>query len=381
MGSIFINYRRDQTAGEAMALFNQLATTIGKDSVFMDVANIALGRDFRQALHDRLASCDLMLALIGRGWVDATNASGHRRLDDPNDYVRLEISAALKRNIPVLPVLVQGVQMPAMEMLPEEMRDFAFRNAFELSHSRWDSDVHEMLKRLGLGNPQGVGSIPEPDAPVGKASTDGASTAVRGSAAEAGATHPPNRKPWLAIAAGTLAALALAAGGLLYVRTVAERDAKIEQTKIEGARAKAAADAQLLASRAEAAKARADAEAASAAVAAAQSCRGPSGQGQGDRCASAEASHAGPADASEAGNRRFGAHIGCPDFAEDREGTRTRRWRCTGLRRGSEAVPHCRRAGERGRAVFARPDVSVRRRSAKGRSAGVGPVSQERDAG
>jgi hypothetical protein len=211
-----------------------------------------------------------MLALIGRGWVDATNASGHRRIDDPNDYVRLEITAALKRNIPVLPVLVQGVQMPAMEMLPEEMRDFTFRNAFELSHSRWDSDVHEMLKRLGLDNPQGAGSIPEAGAPVGKASTDGASTAVRGSAAEAGATRPPNRKPWLAIAAGTLAALALAAGGLLYMRTVAERDARIEQAKIEGARAKAAADAQLLASRVEAAKARADAEAASAAVAAAQ---------------------------------------------------------------------------------------------------------------
>ena len=70
MGSIFINYRRGETAGEAMALFNQLAAALGKDSVFMDVANIDLGRDFREALNERLASCDLMLAIVGRGWVD-----------------------------------------------------------------------------------------------------------------------------------------------------------------------------------------------------------------------------------------------------------------------------------------------------------------------
>jgi hypothetical protein len=80
MGSIFINYRRGETAGEARALFNELAATLGKDSVFMDVDNVTLGRDFRQVLHDRLASCDLMLALIGKDWVDAKNPSGRRRL-------------------------------------------------------------------------------------------------------------------------------------------------------------------------------------------------------------------------------------------------------------------------------------------------------------
>ena len=108
MGTVFISYRREETAGEARALFNDLVARIGKDLVFMDVDNIALGRDFREVLRENLASCDLMLVLIGKRWVDAKDQSGRRRLDDPGDFIRLEIGAALKRNIPVTPVLVQG---------------------------------------------------------------------------------------------------------------------------------------------------------------------------------------------------------------------------------------------------------------------------------
>jgi hypothetical protein len=116
----------------------------------MDVDSIALGRDFRQVLQENLASCDLLVALIGREWVDAKNQSGRRRLEDPDDFVRLEIAAALKRNIPVTPVLLQGAQMPTAEQLPEELRDLSYRNGFELSYNRWESDVQEMIKRLGL---------------------------------------------------------------------------------------------------------------------------------------------------------------------------------------------------------------------------------------
>jgi hypothetical protein len=151
MPTVFISYRREETAGEARALFNALVGRLGESSVFMDVDNIALGSDFRQVLQERLASCDLLLALIGRDWVNVKNASGERRLEDSNDYVQLEIQAALKRNIPVAPVLVQGAHMPAAEQLPESIRDFAYRNGFELSHTRWESDLQEMLRRLGLG--------------------------------------------------------------------------------------------------------------------------------------------------------------------------------------------------------------------------------------
>src|SRR5262245_35473402 len=124
MTTVFINYRRGETAGEARALFSELTHLLGRDSVFMDVDAIALGRDFRQVVRERVETCDLMLALIGRDWLASRNASGRRRLDDSNDFVRLEIEAALKRNIPVTPVLVQGAQMPAAEDLPESIRDF-----------------------------------------------------------------------------------------------------------------------------------------------------------------------------------------------------------------------------------------------------------------
>jgi formylglycine-generating enzyme required for sulfatase activity len=151
MSTVFISYRRENAAGEARALFNDLAERLGEDSVFMDVDSIALGRDFRSALQKTTASCDLMLVLIGRNWADARDEEGRVRLENPADYVRIEVEAGLKRDIVVTPVLVQGAHMPAPEDLPAEIRNLAYRNAFELSHSRWESDVQEMVRRLELG--------------------------------------------------------------------------------------------------------------------------------------------------------------------------------------------------------------------------------------
>jgi hypothetical protein len=151
MGALFISYRRGDSEGQARALSIALREYIGRDSVFMDVDSIALGRDFRQVLQERLESCDVMLALIGPRWLDIEDAAGKHRLENPADVVRQEIAAALKRNIPVTPVLVQGAQMPEQERLPDDIKDLAFRNGFELSHTRWDSDVRELVERLGLG--------------------------------------------------------------------------------------------------------------------------------------------------------------------------------------------------------------------------------------
>ena len=108
MSGIFISYRREDAEGQARALSIELARYVGEDSVFLDVDSIALGRDFRQALHERLETCDALLALIGPAWLDAKDQAGKRRLDDPGDYLRQEIAVALVRNIPVTPVLVQG---------------------------------------------------------------------------------------------------------------------------------------------------------------------------------------------------------------------------------------------------------------------------------
>ena len=113
----------------------------------MDVDSIALGRDFRSVLQQTLASCDVMLVLIDKNW-----AEGHanERLKDSDDYVRMEIEAALKRDIFVTPILLRGANMPTAEQLPDEIGDLAYRNAFELSHNRWESDVQELIRRLGL---------------------------------------------------------------------------------------------------------------------------------------------------------------------------------------------------------------------------------------
>jgi hypothetical protein len=195
MGLVFINYRRDQTAGEARALYNDLVETLGPDRVFMDVDNIALGTDFRQVLRERLDASEVMLSLIGRDWADARDGAGQRRLDNAADFVRLEIATALQRNVAVTPVLLQGASMPAEQALPEDLKSLAFRNGFELSHTRWESDVHELVRRLGLQGatkaPQ-LAAVPAP-AEAGVAGTARAKSAIAMMAAGAGV---------LAIAAG-----------------------------------------------------------------------------------------------------------------------------------------------------------------------------------
>jgi hypothetical protein len=177
MGAVFISYRREDSEGQARALSLELVRLLGNESVFMDVDSIALGRDFRQVLHERLGSCVVMIALIGPGWLDAKDSSGARRIDSSTDYVRQELAAALKRDIPVIPVLLQGAQIPPPERLPDDLKDLSFRNGFELGHSTWDSDVREMVRRLGLGVPDTSDSASSrsgsktvrPDVPAGPA--------------------------------------------------------------------------------------------------------------------------------------------------------------------------------------------------------------------
>jgi hypothetical protein len=150
MSAVFISYRRGDSEGQARALSIELEELLGKECVFMDVDSIALGRDFRQVLQESLQACDVMLALIGPNWLDAKDSAGNRRLESAGDFVRQEIASALKRNIAVTPVLLQGASMPPPDRLPDDLKDLAFRNGFELSHTRWVSDVKELFKRLGL---------------------------------------------------------------------------------------------------------------------------------------------------------------------------------------------------------------------------------------
>lgn len=146
--AIFISYRRDDSEGEAGRLFDDLVRAFGEDSVFMDVAGINPGIDFRKAIDDNVATCGVLLAMIGPQWATIGNSAGQRRLDDENDFVRLEIASALKRDVPVIPVLVHEAKMPAPDQLPANLKDLAFRNSVELTHARWNSDVQLLTNAL-----------------------------------------------------------------------------------------------------------------------------------------------------------------------------------------------------------------------------------------
>jgi len=146
--AIFISYRRDDSEGEAGRLFDDLVRYFGNDAVFMDVAGIKPGVDFRQAIEDNVASCGVFLAVVGPTWISIENSDGKRRLEDPNDFVALEVASALKREVPVIPVLVHDAKMPAVDLLPESLKSFAYHNSVELSHARWNSDVALLIEAL-----------------------------------------------------------------------------------------------------------------------------------------------------------------------------------------------------------------------------------------
>ena len=148
MTGIFLSYRRDDSQGEAHHLFDDLSKHLGQDQVFMDVTGIDPGKDFRKAIDGAVGSCDVLIVMIGKKWLDSMDDKGSRRLDDPKDFVRIETAAALRREISVIPVLVQGAAMPHSEQLPGDLEALAWRNAFEIRHARWEIDVAELLKAL-----------------------------------------------------------------------------------------------------------------------------------------------------------------------------------------------------------------------------------------
>lgn len=125
----------------------------------MDVVAIEVGRDFRKAIDESVANCSVLLALIGQVWLETTDAAGQRRLEDPSDFVRIELASALRRDIPVVPVLVRGAKMPHVDRLPEDLKELAFRNAVELTHARWKSDVQVLIRALRpyIDVPNGTG--------------------------------------------------------------------------------------------------------------------------------------------------------------------------------------------------------------------------------
>ncbi|MBT3189229.1 MAG: toll/interleukin-1 receptor domain-containing protein [Anaerolineae bacterium] len=143
--NIFICYRRADSENVAGRIYDRLVQHYGKEPIFKDVDSIPLGVDFRTFLDEKVGQCQVLLVIIGNQWVTITDDDGNRRLDDFRDYVRIEIESALKRNIPVIPLLVRRAMMPIEEELPSEIKGLAFRNGIQI---RPDPDFHNDMERL-----------------------------------------------------------------------------------------------------------------------------------------------------------------------------------------------------------------------------------------
>ncbi len=150
LGGVFISYRREDTGGFAGRIYDRLTNRLGRDGVFFDVDNIPAGLDFVDVLSERVGKCDALVAVIGRAWNPVSDKDNRPRLDDPNDFVRVEIEAALARGIRVIPVLVDGAAMPRADDLPECLKKLVRRQRIEISHTRFNSDVERLTRALSL---------------------------------------------------------------------------------------------------------------------------------------------------------------------------------------------------------------------------------------
>src|SRR5687768_8361471 len=148
MTSIFISYRRDDSAASAGRLYDRLAHHFGKEQVFRDLDAIAAGAEFAKVIEERISKCNVVVAVIGKNWVDIRNAAGQRRLDDPKDAVRIEIREALNQKKLIIPTLIAGAEIPKPEQLPQDIAALVGRNAIEISESRFDYDAGRVIEAI-----------------------------------------------------------------------------------------------------------------------------------------------------------------------------------------------------------------------------------------
>lgn len=209
MDGIFISYRRDDSAGYAGRLYDRLVSHFGVDRVFMDVEGIEPGTDFVDAIERAIASCRVLIVLIGDEWLSATDTGGRRRLDDPNDFIRLETGAALERDIRVVPVLLDGALMPHESDLPDTLKSLVRRQAVELTHKQWEASSGKLIRTLerilSTDAKPAVLASPIPSAP-------GAPELAENANASGEAHHS---KTWMI---GFVMAIAIAIGVALFLR-------------------------------------------------------------------------------------------------------------------------------------------------------------------
>jgi len=145
---IFISYRRQDEPNFAGRLYDRLAARYGRETVFMDVDTIDLGVDFAEVIDQSLARCQVMIVVIGREWLGVVDEDGERRLDNPDDYVRLEIEKALRSGTRVIPVLVEGATTPKSTQLPPPLASLSRRNGIAMAHASFTSDASRLIETL-----------------------------------------------------------------------------------------------------------------------------------------------------------------------------------------------------------------------------------------
>jgi hypothetical protein len=164
-GKIFISYRRDDSRYQAQRIYEAFLRGLPRENIFMDIDAIPLGANFVRVLEGWVERCDVLLVLIGAGWDNSTDPkTGKRRLDNQKDFVRVEIRGALTRDIPVVPVLLDGAELPDEAELPDDIKGLLYRNADFVEYRTFDADVQRLIRKLG----------------VGKGTKQGASTVVAG---------------------------------------------------------------------------------------------------------------------------------------------------------------------------------------------------------
>jgi len=154
MSRVFISYRRVDTSGHSGRVYDRLNQRFGASLIFFDVSSIQPGEDFVKAIEGAVSSCGVLLAIIGVQWLSIKDENGHRRLDNPKDFVRLEIATALSRKIRVIPVLVGGATIPQEDDLPDDLRLLSRRNAIQINDEAFHSDVDRLIAAIEKGTEQ-----------------------------------------------------------------------------------------------------------------------------------------------------------------------------------------------------------------------------------
>lgn len=173
MSGIFICYRREDSIAYAGRLYDRLADRFGEERIFMDIDTMKVGLDFVEQIEKAVQSCDVLIAVIGKTWLNIQDEKGHRRLDNPEDFVKVEIQAALERNIPVIPLLVGGVGMPKAADLPGPIAKLTRRHAMKMSDERFRADATRLIEQIseyvtGAVPKDKSTSVPKPKPSSGK---------------------------------------------------------------------------------------------------------------------------------------------------------------------------------------------------------------------